>query len=873
MPEKTPTRPESTPMMRQYQAIKAQVPGALLLFRLGDFYELFYDDAVTAARDLDITLTSRQNSVPMCGVPYHAAETYIARLLGKGHKVAICDQTELPKKGVKLVPREISRVVTPGTVTDMSVLRAGENNYLMGLIEEDGCLGAAFLDLSTGEFRAFESRDDDRWDRLRLDLDHLRPREAVFPEGSRFPLPADRIEGCVLTPRDPWIFEADTAARLLATQFGTTGLDGFGAGDRKLAIGAAGALVHYARETQRSGLEHISGIRFESHSPYMVLDRTSIRNLELLESAGGDRRDSMLGVIDRSKTGMGARLTRWWLLRPSMDPSEILARQAAVAELVVSSSALGTLTAPLEGMGDIERLLSKITVGTATPRDVAAFGAALGRLPALRESIEGMDADRFRDLAGDLDPIADIHELIRSAIREDPPANLNDGGVIKDGFDPELDQLRGLSGNGKAFLTDIEKRERKRTGIQSMKVRFNRVFGYYLEVSKTNLHLVPDDYIRRQTLANAERYVTEELKEYEEKILTAEERIVAIERRLFAEVGRGIARAAARIRRTARIVGELDVIAGLGAVARRAGWTRPELSRDGSLLIRQGRHPVLEALAEDHRSDRFIPNDLFMNDQESRIHIITGPNMGGKSTYLRQTALIVILAQMGSFVPADLLRFPVVDRIFTRIGASDNIARGQSTFMVEMTEAAVILNTATPKSLIVLDEIGRGTATFDGLSIAWAMIEHIQSAIGAKTLFATHYHELTELAELLEGVRNFNLRVREADDRIVFLRRVEEGAADRSYGIEVARLAGVPRDVVARAREILKKHEETGQELSDNLTLRARRKTHTAVHQLGLFSPQEDKVRARLGEVDINRTSPLEALRILSELKDITRES
>ncbi len=859
-------------MMRQYHAIKAEVPGALLLFRLGDFYELFYDDAVTAARELEITLTSRQNAVPMCGVPYHAAETYIAKLLRKGYRVAVCDQTESPKKGVKLVERKISRVITPGTVTDTTLLRADENNYLLGIVEESGTLGAAFLDLSTGEFRAFESSEAGRWDRLALDIDHLRPREVVFPEGSRFPTPPDRIEGAVASPLEGWIFDPETAGRLLSAQFRTAGLDGFGANGLGPAISAAGAVLHYARETQRSALEHVTGIRFGTHQPYMVLDSTSIRNLELIESADGERKDSLLGVVDRTRTGMGARMLRRWLLRPSLAEAEILARQGAVAELVASARTLEEIEKPLDGMGDIERLLGRITVGTANPRDVVALGAALGRLPDLIAAGKRLEAERFVELAGRLDPIDDIRDLVGRAIRENPPPNLNDGGVIRDGFDPDLDQLRSLSGNGKAFLMDIEKRERARTGIGSMKVRFNRVFGYYIEVSKANLHLVPADYIRRQTLANAERYITGELKEYEEKILTAEERIVEIERRLFAEVEERIRQAAARIRATAGAVAEVDTIAALGSAARHAGWTRPELSADGSFVIRKGRHPVIEALAEDHRAERFIPNDLYMNDDSSRIHIITGPNMGGKSTYLRQTALIAILAQMGSFVPADLVRFPLVDRIFTRIGASDNIARGRSTFMVEMTEAAMILNSATPHSLIVLDEIGRGTATFDGLSIAWAMVEHIQATIGAKTLFATHYHELTELAELLAGVKNFNVRVRESDDRIIFLRRVEEGAADRSYGIEVARLAGVPHDVVARAREILKKHEESGQELSDNLTLRARRKTHITVQQLGLFSPEEEKVRARLATVDVDRTSPLEALALVAELKELLRD-
>jgi DNA mismatch repair protein MutS len=858
-----------TPMMRQYHAIKQENPEALLLFRLGDFYELFFDDAITASRELEITLTARNkerdNPVPMCGVPYHAADGYIARLLRKGYKVAICDQTEEARKGVKLVRREVTRVITPGTITDTNVLSPGENNFLLAVYERDAQLGCALLDISTGEFRVAQFDGADRWNRLLLDVDHLAPREVLFPE--RMTESIGILDLVAKTSMDDWLFDTDYASRTLRDQLGTSSLDGFGLLGKTAAIGASGALIHYVRQTQKTTLEHITNLTFHESANYLVIDPSSIRNLELFESPGGDSKDTLLGVINRTRTGMGARLLRNWLIRPAVEREVIEGRLDAVGEMVPSSILLESVRSSFEGIFDLERLLGKITLGTSSPRELIALRSSLSRLPVVAGVLEGLKARRFTELRLQLDLLSDLLELLMTSIADEPPLVMADGGVIRDGFDPELDELRLLSKSSKSYLAAVELRERERTGIGSLKVRFNRVFGYYIEVSKANLHLVPSDYDRKQTLVGAERFVTPELKEYEEKILTAEERMLEIEKALFQKIRNQIAEAARRIKQTATVLAEFDLLASFAATSQRFGYTRPQISTNDEFVIRKGRHPVIEALAEDRRADRFVPNDLYMNDTTDQILIVTGPNMGGKSTFLRQSALLVILAQMGSFVPADLFKFPIVDRIFTRIGASDNLARGRSTFMVEMTETALILNSATSRSLIILDEIGRGTATFDGLSLAWAVIEHIQSVIRSKTLFATHYHELTELADLLTGIRNYHVAVREAANRIVFLRKVEAGPADRSYGIEVAKLAGIPQTVTQRAREILKKHEENEHELSDNLTVRARRKPKIVINQLALFTALEEELRNSLRALDVDNLTPLEALRLLTEFK------
>jgi DNA mismatch repair protein MutS len=863
-----------TPMMRQYHAMKQEVPDALLMFRLGDFYELFFEDAVTASRELEITLTARhkerENPVPMCGVPFHAADGYIARLLRKGFKVAICDQMEAPQKGVKIVRREITRVVTPGTITDSNVLTPGENNYLLAVTEVSETLGCAFLDVSTGDFRAAEFGGPHRWNQLLLEADHFAPREVVFPD--RLKPAVQALNGIAKTNLEDWLFDADYSTRILKDQLQTATLDGYGLTGHSAAIGACGAIVHYVRQTQKAALEHVNAIVYQETANYLILDSATIRNLELFESPGGGAdghsKDTLIGVLNKTHTGMGARLLRAWMMRPSVDAAEIEKRYDAVGELAGSAIALDSVRHSFDGIFDIERLLSKITIGTAGPRELISLRSSIGCLPRVAEALSKLKAGRFSEMLQRMDRLEDLHALLSKSIADDPPPTMLDGGVIRDGYDAPLDELRVLSKSGKSYLASLEIRERERTGIASLKVRFNRVFGYYIEISNSNKHLVPSDYDRKQTLVGAERYTTPELKEYEEKILTAEERILEIEKRIFQEVRSRIAVEAARIRHSASVIAELDVLADFAGVALRFGYSRPQIAiNNDDLVIRQGRHPVIEALAEEQRADRFVPNDLYMNDSTDQILVITGPNMGGKSTYLRQAALLVILAQMGSFVPAQLMKFPLADRIFTRIGASDNLTRGRSTFMVEMTETALILNAATSRSLIVLDEIGRGTATFDGLSLAWAVIEHIQAKIQAKTIFATHYHELTELADLLPGIKNLHVAVKEAGNRIIFLRTVEAGPADRSYGIEVARLAGIPVTVTERAREILRKHEENEHQLSDNLTVRARRKTRVTVHQLPLFTAIEEDLRNSLRALDLNNLTPMDAMRMLEELR------
>lgn len=861
----------STPLIRQYHAVKEQVPGALLMFRLGDFYELFFEDAVTAARELEITLTARNKekgtAIPMCGVPYHSAEGYIARLIGRGFRVAICEQMEEAGPGRKLVRREVTRIVTPGTATDAHLLRSHENNYLAAVARSGaraGVAGIAYVDVSTGEFRATEVEMAE----LPGLLESMAAREIlVGAEAPLFPQPEPKR--WIVTELEDWIFSADYSERILREHFRLLSLDGHGLAGRHGAIAAAGAVLHYLRDTQRAALDHLDPPRYFDRGANMILDAVTVRNLELVEPIFSDGGATLIGILDQTATGMGGRLLRQRLLRPSLDRAEMERRLDAVGDLVRETILRAELRKQLTPVLDIERLLAKVTIGTAGPRDLLALGRSLDQMPRLAEAARLASrgiSGRLRQTFERLDPVPEASGAILDAIADSPPFAIGDSPTIRAGYDAELDELRDLSQNGRQFIAQIELRERQRTGIASLKVRFNNVFGYYIEISKANLHLTPGNYERKQTLVNAERFTTPELKEYERKVLAAEEKILEIEKRIFGAVRQKTADHGAAIRATGAAVGELDVAAALAQVAAENRYARPQFSEGGEMRIAAGRHPVIEKIASEE-AGRFIPNDLYLNDSTDRLAIITGPNMGGKSTYLRQAALIAILAQMGCWVPAESALLPIVDRIFTRIGASDNLARGRSTFMVEMTETAVILNTATPRSFIILDEIGRGTATYDGLSLAWAVVEHISASTRAKTLFATHYHELTELAEQLEGVRNLQVSVKEAADKIVFLHRIEPGKANRSYGIEVARLAGLPAGVIERAREILKLHERAEHSAVEKLAPQP----PPAAMQIRLFEPGSDEIKEKIRGLKIDEMRPIEALRFLEELqKELT---
>ena len=877
----------STPLMRQYAAIKKEHSNALLFFRLGDFYELFFEDAVVAARELQITLTSRNKekgiAVPMCGVPYHSAEGYIAKLIRKGFKVAICDQMEDPRLAKKLVKREVTRVITPGTAAD-SQLGAEENNFLACIAGGKDVVGFAALDLSTGEFRATEFRGSDAERRIREELLVLRPREVLF--ASSMPLfdqprrhtatsgtsPAPRMASLedaswAETPLEDWVFAPDYAIPLVENHFGVLSLEGFGLADRPAAATAAGTILHYIRATQRGSLDHVDRIGYYERQDCLVLDAVTLRNLELLEplfSGGGDGA-TLFRSLDCTVTPMGKRLLRAWMLRPSIDSAQIEGRLDAIEVMVKDVVGREELRRSMEGILDLERLLSRVTLETANPRDMLTLAVSFAKLPTVRAKLTRFAAERLQALHAHCDELADLRDRITSTLEDEPPISLNDGGVICSGVDSTLDELRSLSRNSKQYIAQIEQHERQRTGIGSLKVKFNSVFGYYLEISKANLHLAPTDYERKQTLVNAERFTTPELKEYEARVLDAQEKMVEIERRLFGELRSAIAGEARRIRQTALTLAEIDVLASFAALAANRNYCRPRFDDSGDVEIVQGRHPVIEQQDLSGVSDRFVPNDLFLNGTTHSVLVITGPNMGGKSTYLRQAALIVLMAQMGSFVPARAARLGFVDRIFTRIGASDNLARGRSTFMVEMTETAAILNTATPRSLILLDEVGRGTSTYDGLAIAWAAIEYIHANIRAKTLFATHYHELTELADRLSGVKNFHVSVKESGGGIVFLRKVAEGSADKSYGIEVAKLAGLPSEVIYRAREVLAEHESA--ERSAVTHLAKDEAKGSGPMQLTIFTPLSQKIVDRIKETDLNSISPLDALNLLHELK------
>jgi DNA mismatch repair protein MutS len=857
--------------MRQYLEVKRRHRDAIVLFRMGDFYELFYEDALVASRVLELTLTSRAKdgqgaAIPMCGVPFHALDTYLGRLVRKGYRVAICDQVEDPRKAKGLVRREVTRVVSPGTFTDATYLDAREPAFLAAIAAGPPGTpwGLAFLDVSTGEFAAAEFAGADPPRSLSAELALLRPKELIVADGVDVePL---TLDGSVrLTRVDGWTFDPGRAAPLLCEQLGTASLAGHGLEHARAAVSAAGAVVAYLRDTQRTELRHVRDISLHVASDALLIDAVTLRHLNVIEGVEGGRSGSLLDDVDRTITPMGGRLMRQWLVRPLVTLARIQDRLDAVEDFAFRAAERSRLREALRGFHDLERLVARVSLGTAGPRDVAALGESLGRLPAARRVTEGLQAPLTRSLLSELDDLDDVRSAIVATLVDAPPAVARDGGLIRDGVDAELDDLRATSRGGKAAMAAMESAERARTGIASLKIRYNRVFGYYIEVSRANLAAVPADYVRKQTIAGGERFITPALKEHEDKVLTADERIAAREQELFEALCRRIAAEAPRVLDTARGVASLDVLAALADTAAIANFTKPFLHEGDEFQALESRHVVVER----HLAGAFVPNDVHLDGASRQLMILTGPNMGGKSTYLRQVALLALLAQAGSFVPARSAKLALVDRIFARVGASDNIARGQSTFMVEMQETAAILRTATSRSLVILDEIGRGTATFDGLSLAWAVAEHLASngRERPKTIFATHYHELTDLADALPAVINCHVSAREYRDEIVFLHKIVPGRSDRSYGIQVARLAGLPSAVVTRAAEILRALEHDEVQRGGRPSLSGA--PAAAQRQLGLFQapPEPHPLVLKLRTIDPDRMTPIEALSTLAALK------
>ena len=862
---------ELTPMMKQYLEIKKANPDSILFFRLGDFYEMFADDAKLASKELDLTLTSRDHGkhakpaeerIPMCGIPYHASEAYIARLIAKGYKVAICEQMEDPATAKGLVKRDIIRVVTPGTVIDAASLDDRSGNFLCGVFLDGQNAGVCFCDLSTGETHATSFSGGDRLEHVINELGRFSPAEAILSEEA---FAASALRTALTEKFHARVenggtrrFSLPEAEKAIRAQFGEEGWNRLPAGNPAAAL-ALGGLLSFLYETQKTNLSHINELDYYEQGRFMELDLAARRNLELTETLRNkERKGSLLWVLDKTKTPMGARMLRSWLERPLLSVTAISKRSNAVAALVDNTIAREELIAALTGLGDMERLIGRIVYGSGGGRDMASLRAAIERLPAVREQLAAFSTGRLRELYRELDLLEDAGGRIAAAICDEPPFSVREGGFIRTGFDPELDRLREILSGGKGVIAEMEAKERERTGIRTLKIGFNKVFGYYIEVSKSFLSQVPETYIRKQTIANGERYITQELKDLEHTILTASERSVALEYELFVKLREEISALAPRIQHTAAILAETDALASFAAVAVRNQYCRPDVDESGVIEIREGRHPVVEQVLKD---TLFVPNDTFMGEKEDRVAIITGPNMAGKSTYMRQVALIVLMAQMGSFVPAKQAHIGVVDRIFTRIGASDDLSAGQSTFMVEMTEVADILRCATKHSLLILDEIGRGTSTFDGMSIARAVLEYCadKRLLGAKTLFATHYHELTELESSLPGTVNYSIAVKTRGDDIVFLRKIVPGGADRSYGIEVAKLAGLPDKVVQRAKVVL---EELERENGVQYAAPRREEAQVSLESLG-----EGEVLAALRRCQPDTLTPIEAMSLLYELK------
>lgn len=870
----------TTPMMRQYQEIKRQYPEGFLFFRLGDFFELFGKDAEQVSRLLGLTLTTRnknkENAIPLCGVPHHAASGYIARLIKQGHKVVICDQVEDPKTAKGIVKREVVRVVTPGTVWETELLDEKSNNFLVSLQFENKHIGLAALDLSTGEFRITQFTDNSNFNKtLEDELARLQPGEIILSNTKKQWAETNQkdnnfsLNGHNLVYLDDWIFDKNQAYSSLLDFFQTASLKGFGCEQFPLAIQAAGAAIHYAQDTQKSNLEHINGLRTYHLEDLMIIDSATQRNLELLcNLQDSTRQGSLLELLDETVTAMGGRCLKDWLLHPLLDITRLQNRQSAVEEFLSAILRQNTRQ-HLQRIYDLERLMGRVAMEKATPRDLVSLKSSLEQIPLLKETLSECQSPLIQELAGQCIPLPELVDLIENAVVDDPPLSWKEGGIIRPCYNEALDELRILSTEGKGWIARLEQKERERTGINSLKVRYNKVFGYYIEITKANLASVPEDYIRKQTLTNAERFITPDLKEYEEKVLGAEEKICLLEDEIFQNIRKQVAGYIPQLKTIAHALAQLDTLAAFAETAAKNHYFRPELQEGTELQITEGRHPVIE---KNLLNKRFVPNDILLDSEGNRLLIITGPNMAGKSTCLRQVALIALMAQIGSFVPAKEARIGLVDRIFSRVGASDNLQRGESTFMVEMNETANIIHNATKRSLIILDEIGRGTSTFDGLSIAWAVAEYIHNkkTLGAKTLFATHYHELTDLALDLEGVKNYNIAVREWNDEIVFLYKLIAGGCDRSYGIQVAKLAGLPPKVINRAKEILTNLEANELDAQGAPTLS--HSTHNPPpeppRQLSLFVPAEDPILKEIKELDISQMTPLDALNKLAQLQE-----
>ncbi len=868
-----------SPMMQEYVKTKEEYKDCILLYRLGDFYEMFFEDALTASKELEITLTGKdcglEERAPMCGVPFHSVETYINRLIEKGYKVAICEQVEDPKKAKGLVKREVVRIVTPGTTLDATSLDETKNNYLMSIVYIEDHFGCAIADITTGDCFLTEL---DKAQKLLDEINKFTPAEIICNEsflmsGVDTEDLKNRLGICIFS-QEPWYFDDELCRKTLKEHFQVNSLEGLGIEEFESGVLAAGALFLYLQETQKTALSHMAGIRPYSAEKYMLIDSSSRRNLELVETLREkQKRGSLLWVLDKTKTAMGARTLRSYVEQPLIDQEEIENRLSAIEELNEHPMLRDEIREYLQPVYDLERLISRISYKSANPRDMIAFASSLEMLPHIKQVMKEFSSPVLKQLEEEMDSLLDISGLIKKAIVDEPPLAQKDGGIIREGYNEDVDKFRRSRTDGKKWLSELEARERERTGIRTMKIKYNRVFGYSLEITNAFKDQVPDNYIRKQTLTNAERYITQELKELEDLILGAEDKLYALEYELFCEVRDKVGAEVVCIQKTAKAVAAIDVLASLSLVAQRNNYVRPKINNTGVIDIKNGRHPVVEQMIE---NDMFIANDTYLDSQKKRISIITGPNMAGKSTYMRQTALIVLMAQIGSFVPAEKANIGIVDRIFTRVGASDDLASGQSTFMVEMTEVANILRNATSKSLLILDEIGRGTSTFDGLSIAWAVVEHISNTklCGAKTLFATHYHELTELEGKISGVNNYCIAVKEKGDDIVFLRKIVKGGADKSYGIQVAKLAGVPDTVIQRAKELV-------EELSDaditaavkDLTAPKKKQKiqydQVDMAQMSLFDTvQDNDIIDEIKGLEIGNLTPMEALNILYNLQN-----